>query len=64
MKNALNAVGTVLGLLGVLASLAAGLARVTGHHHLIGFESLTLFNVGVGLMVAACLAKLQALTSA
>lgn len=59
MKNGLGILGNVAGVLGVVVCLAAGLARIAGQYHLGGFEAMTLFNGGVGLMVAACLAKLH-----
>jgi hypothetical protein len=61
MKNGLGMLGDLAGALGVLVCLVAGIARLTGKYHLAGFEVMTLFNGGVGLMVAACLAKLQAM---
>lgn len=61
MKNSFGLAGTAAGALGVLICAASGVARVTGHYHLGGFEAMTLFNGGVGLMVAGCLFKLHAL---
>jgi hypothetical protein len=64
MRHVLDGVGTVLGVLGLLVCGAAGSARVAGYYHLAGFEAATLFTAGIALMVAACLAKLQALSQA
>lgn len=61
MKQLMTIGGNVVALIGVLACLVAGLARVSGHYYLFGYEAMTVFMGGVGLMVAACLAKLQAL---
>ncbi len=61
MKNLIGPIGTLAGALGVLVCAASGIARVSGHYHLAGFEAMTLFNGGVGLMVAGCLFKLHAL---
>ena len=55
--------GTIVGLAGVVLTIGAGVGRATGHYYFAGFEMLTLFSGGVGLMVMACLAKLQFLTS-
>ena len=55
--------GNGVGLAGVAVTLVAGVGRATGHYYLGGFEVLTLFTGGVGLMVMACLAKLQLLAS-
>jgi hypothetical protein len=61
VKALLNLAGSALGLAGALLCLAAGVMRVVGAYHLGDFEVMTLFNAGIGLMVAACLAKLQSL---
>jgi len=61
MKNSIGLLGTAAGALGVLVTAAAGIVRLSGHYHLGGFELMTLFNGGVGLMVAGCLFKLHAL---
>lgn len=51
--------GSISGILGVLVCTIAGLARIAGFYYLAGYQSTTIFNVGVGLMVFACLVKLQ-----
>jgi hypothetical protein len=53
--------GNIAGALGVLICAISGIARVSGTYHLGGFEAMTLFNGGVGLMVMGCLFKLHAL---
>ena len=63
MNKTIAYFGSGVGLAGVLLTLAAGVGRATGHYYFAGFEILTLFNGGVGLMVMACLAKLQVLSS-
>ena len=63
MNKTMAYFGSGVGLAGVLLTLAAAAGRVTGHYYLADFEALTLFNGGVGLMVMACLAKLQVLSS-
>ena len=55
--------GNILGLAGVLLTAAAGVGRIMGHYHLAGFESMTLFMGGIGLMVMGCLAKLHVLSN-
>lgn len=47
-----------LGVLGVVLTAVAGVWRVTGHYHIAGFEVMTLFVGGMGLMLIACFAKL------
>ena len=54
LSNAAAIVGIVLGLL-------AGGFRVMGNYYLAGFEAMTVFNVGVGLMVFSALVKLELL---
>ncbi|MFZ5485052.1 MAG: hypothetical protein ACOZB0_12565 [Pseudomonadota bacterium] len=60
MKQWMMMAGRASAVLGVVVCLASGLARVTGSYALAGFETMTLFSVGVGLMVFAILAKLYA----
>jgi hypothetical protein len=52
---------SISGFLGIIVCGVAGLARIAGYYYLVGYQSTTLFSVGVGLMVFACLVKLQTL---
>lgn len=52
-----------VGILGVLLTTIAGIWRITGHFHLAGFESMTLFVGGMGLMLIGCFAKLHLLST-
>ncbi|MEH6571407.1 MAG: hypothetical protein V7709_20155 [Halioglobus sp.] len=61
MQQLLTLSGHIAAVLGILLCLASGLARVSGSYHLAGYEATTLFLVGVGVMVFACLMKLEAL---
>jgi len=63
MDKLLASGGSLIGLAGALLTIVAGVARITGHYHFAGFEAMTLFTVGVGLMVMGCLAKLHALSN-
>lgn len=54
--------GRISGILGVLVCLVAGLSRVAGMYYVVGFQSTTLFNVGIGLMVFACMVRLEVLS--
>ncbi len=56
--------GSIAGALGALICLTAGLARMAGFYYLAGYQSTTLFNAGVGLMVFACLVRLETLQTA
>ncbi len=64
MKHLLETGGNGVALLGVLVCLVAGGARVAGGYYLMGFELMTLFIGGMGLMLGACLAKLHLLVMA
>lgn len=52
--------GDLLGVLGIVVCLAAGVGRLSGFFHLFGAEVVSVFQGGIGLMVAACLLKLWA----
>lgn len=53
--------GSISGILGALLCLVAGLARIAGFYYLAGYQSTTLFIAGLGLMIFACLVKLETL---
>ena len=53
--------GSIAGALGVVLCLATGIARIAGLSVLVGFESLTLFVAGIGIITTGCLLKLHAL---
>lgn len=59
MYKYLALAGSVAGVLGVIICLISGLARIAGYYYLDDFQSTTVFNMGVGLMVFACLVKLE-----
>ena len=56
--------GNIAGIAGIGICLVAGLARLAGGYYLLGFQTLTLFNGGIALMVMACLAKLHCMSVA
>ncbi len=58
MNKMLGTIGLVVGAAGLLLSLFAGLGRISGSYYLMGFQSMTLLNVGVSMMVASCMVKL------
>ena len=64
VKLLLESGGNGAALFGLLLCLLAGGARVAGVYYLMGFELMTLFTGGMGLMLAACLAKLHLLVMA
>ena len=55
--------GSITGILGALICFIAGLARIAGFYYLSGYQSTTLFNAGVGMMVFACMVKLDSLST-
>ena len=63
MPNTLRTLGTLAGVVGLLTCLLAGLARLTGIHWLMGFEIVTLLQIGIGGMVLGCFCLLLALTA-
>jgi len=63
MDKLLTLTGNILAALGVLLCFVAGIARLSGSYYVFSYEAMTVFNAGVGVMVAACLAKLHLLTS-
>jgi len=63
MEKMLGVVGNVSAIMGILLAFGAGLARVLGLYLVSGYTTMTLFQVGTGLMVLACLCKLETMQS-
>ena len=63
MDQLLRTSGNFAGYGGALLCLLAGIARIMGHYVVGGYEATTLFSVGTGLMVYACLSKLHVLAN-
>jgi len=61
MQQFLNLTGSIAAVLGILLCVISGLARLFGLYHLAGYEATTIFSVGTGVMVFACLVKLEVL---
>ena len=61
MKQVMGVAGNLLGVLGLVVCLAAVATRLSGNFYLLNAETISVFQGGVGLMVAACLFKLWAL---
>lgn len=59
MEKMMGVVGNVSAIVGILLAFGAGLARVLGLYLVSGYTTMTLFQVGTGLMVLACLCKLE-----
>ena len=63
MNKLIEIIGNTAAALGILVCLGSGLARLADSWYVAGFQTMVLFNVGVGLMVMGCLAKLHLLAS-
>lgn len=62
MPNTLRSFGTLAGIAGLLICLFAGALRLGGQHWLMGFEIVTLLQIGIGGMVLGCFCLLLVLT--
>jgi len=60
MQNLLTPLASLTGYAGALICLATGLARIAGQHYIAGYQSTTLFTVGMAMMVFAVMIKLDA----
>lgn len=61
MDRMITLVGNISALAGILLCGGAGTARLLGYYLISGFTTMTLFQIGTGLMVLACLCKLESL---
>jgi len=61
MNNLYKATAILSGGFGALLCVIAGICRILGYYHLAGYEAMTLFTAGTGLMVFACMLKLDTL---
>jgi hypothetical protein len=59
MRKMLGLLGNVLAVVGILLAFGSGIARILGLYLMSGYTTMTLFQVGTGLMVLACLCKLE-----
>ena len=57
----MTGLANMAGALGIALCLVSGISRVMGEPYLLGYEALTIFNGGIGLMVFASLVKLDVL---
>ena len=63
MIQMIRTLGNIAAVLGMAACLVSGVARLANTYFMAGVSTPTIFMLGVGLMVAGCLAKLHVLTS-
>tara|TARA_R110001583_G_scaffold121491_1_gene272698 strand:+ start:569 stop:775 length:207 start_codon:yes stop_codon:yes gene_type:complete len=62
MQQLIQWSGNTAAVVGVLCCIVAVLARLSGAYYIAGnTEAMSVFSLGVGLMVFACLAKLELL---
>jgi hypothetical protein len=61
MWKILKNVADLAGIAGVLLCVFAGFARIMGSFHVAGYESMTLFYIGMGGMIFSILLKLDML---
>ncbi len=64
MNKLIENIATAAAVLGVVLSIGAGFARLLGMYHLGGFETSTVFNGGMGLMLIGIVGKLHTLKRA
>jgi hypothetical protein len=60
MGKILVLLGNVSAVVGILLAFGSGIARILGLYLFSGYTTMTLFQVGTGFMVLACLCKLEA----
>jgi hypothetical protein len=53
--------GNVAAITGVVLCAVSGVARLAGAYHLGGYQAMTLFTGGMGLMLMGALGKLHVL---
>ena len=59
MNKLIDNIATGAGLVGVILTIGSGVARLVGMYYLGGFESLTVFTGGMGLMLIGIVGKLH-----
>ena len=61
VERLLSLTGNLVAVTGLTLCFVAGVVRLSGDYHLSGYSAMTIFLAGTGLMVMACLAKLELL---
>ena len=59
MNNILALVANIVAVVGIAVCAIAGISRLSGSYHVMGYEAMTLFIGGTALMVFASLIKLH-----
>lgn len=60
-KDFLGIIANVAATIGVIVCAVAGVARLLGSYHLLGYGAITLFTGGIALMVFSALIKLHSI---
>ncbi len=60
MKSMLSMAGSLVGWLGVMICLGSGIMKLAGAYHLMQYETMTIFTVGIAMIATGCMAKLEA----
>ena len=61
MERMITLLGNISALAGILLCAGAGVTRLLGIYITSGYATMTLFQIGTGLLVLACLCKLESL---
>ena len=61
LERLISLTGNLVAVIGLVLCLGAGVVRLSGNFHLFGYSAMTIFMAGTGLMVLACLAKVELL---
>jgi len=61
VERLISLAGNLIAVIGLMLCLGAGVVRLSGSFHLFGYSAMTIFMAGTGLMVMACLAKVELL---
>jgi hypothetical protein len=64
MNKLIDNIATATAVLGVTLTIGSGLARLLGMFYLGGFQAMTVFNGGMGLMLIGIVGKLHTLKRA
>ena len=62
MTKLIGISGNLAAVVGILVCVLTIAARIFSIYEIAGIDAISLFTLGVGLMVFACLAKLHVLT--
>lgn len=61
MNKLIENLAAATAVLGVALTIGAGLARLLDMYHLGGFQTMTVFNGGMGIMLISIVGKLHVL---